>query len=135
MKKITTLSAFLLIATLLMAYPINTAHLPKQAKTFLKIYWPNMKIISADRTGTTYSVEMDDGATISFNAKGLWQQLENEYGLPTDFIPEQIYLYVRKNYETSVVTRVKRITTGYEVKLDSGFTFYFGKQGNLLKID
>lgn len=118
------------------AYPqIRPTQLPKITQTFLKHNWPGVSVGSASRNAKNYVVYMEDGTRMVFSLKGEWQEISNEYGIPTAYLPSNIHQYVSDNYETSLITGVKKMPKGYLVTITGDLRLRFGLTGAFIRLD
>lgn len=139
MKKILFVSIAFLMLTLSVDVNANLqirpTHLPKVTQTFLKHNWPGVSVSSASRTAKNYVVYMEDGTRMVFSLKGEWQEISNEYGIPTAYLPSNIHQYVSDTYETSLITGVKRMPKGYLVVITGDLRLRFGLTGAFIRLD
>ena len=89
--------------------PINPADLPQAARTFITATFPNDPIVLAERDKdllrTEYSVELQSGTEIDFDAKGDWEDVSCKHvagGVPASVIPQKVKEYVAANYPRPV---------------------------------
>lgn len=139
MKKI----LFVLISFLMLTYSVDAinisqirpTYLPKVTQTFLKHNWPGVSVSSASRNAKNYTVYMEDGTRMVFSLKGEWQEVNNEYGIPTAYLPSNIHQYVSDNYKTSLITGVKRMPKGFLVTITGDLRLRFAVSGAFIRLD
>ena len=76
-------------------------------------------------------------ATVDFNSKGQWYDIECHKGsVPSALVPSQITTYVKTNYSgRSIVKLEKQRRGGYEVELSDGLELKFDKNYKLVDLD
>ncbi|MBQ7710639.1 MAG: PepSY-like domain-containing protein [Bacteroidales bacterium] len=137
MKRLSTLLLTLLfVGTCAIAAngPINKKHLPKQAQTFIRDYWPNVEIIDAERDNGLYKVEMEDGTVLRFDNRGEWRSITNQYGFPTHYLPDGISEFIHSQYPSSYIARVIHNANGYIVILNSGLELQYDNGGHIQRV-
>lgn len=144
MKKI--LLSVLAIATLAVTptmaedVAITAQKLPGAAQKFLKDYFPQNKVVTAlhdrDFTDNDYSVYLDNGTKIEFDASGKWESVKNHNGqVPMSVLPVKIAGYIAKHYPSTGVEEVERKRYGYELELVNGLEVKFNSEGHFLGLD
>lgn len=114
---------------------IRPTQLPRVTQTFLKHNWPGISVSSAARNAKNYTVYMEDGTRLVFSLKGEWQEITNEYGIPTAYLPSNIHQYVSDTYETSLITGVKKMPKGYLVTITGDLRLRFSYSGAYIRLD
>lgn len=134
---------FILISVLMLSVADNVSakphirptQLPRVTQTFLKHNWPGISVSSAARNAKNYTVYMEDGTRLVFSLKGEWQEITNEYGIPTAYLPSNIHQYVSDTYETSLITGVKKMPKGYLVTITGDLRLRFSYSGAYIRLD
>lgn len=121
-------------------YPIPVDQLPANVKAFAQQYFPDLKIIYAEKdndfSGNTYEIRLSDGTKIEFDRKGRWDKVDcNINAVPQALVPETIAAYVKANFPDNVITMVDKERYGYEIELSNDLELKFNKRGNLLRMD
>lgn len=114
--------------------------LPKQAKEFVKQYFPNEKIsyikIDEEILETTYDIVFVSGTEVEFNKEGIWKEVDCKYNaVPEGILPQNIAAYVKQNFPESFVTQIEKKRYRYEVELSNRLDMEFDKDGNFIRID
>lgn len=144
MKKI--LLSVLAVATLAVTptmaedVAITAQKLPGAAQKFLKTYYATNKVVTAvhdrDVTDNDYTVVLDDGTKIEFDASGKWESVKNRNGkLPAGIVPTKIAGYVAEHYPSIGIEKIERKRYGYEVELTNDLDMKFGSDGRFLGLD
>lgn len=80
-----------------------------------------------------------DGSEIEFDYLGNWEDVDCKYKAVPDsvieLIPVEIPNYVKANFPSTLITKVKVKTWGYELELNTGLELEFNKAGKFLRID
>ena len=142
--KILLLSLFVLFVSVACAEDdkrIATSELPTAAQQFIKKYFAKKKValakVDKELTSTTYEVVFTDGATVDFNSKGQWYDIEcRKESVPSALVPSQITTYVKANYSGRPIVKLeKQRRGGYEVELSDGLELKFDKNYKLVDLD
>lgn len=121
--------------------PINPSDLPAVARSFISKAFPNDPIVLAERDKdllrTEYSVNLQSGTEIDFDAKGEWRDVSCKHGsgVPASVVPKSVGSYVAANYPGQKIVEISRDRKKIEVELSSGLDLEFDANGNFLRID
>ena len=144
MKKI--LLSVLAVATLAVTptmaedVAISAHKLPGEAQKFLKTHYANNKVVTAvhdkDITDNDYTVVLDDGTKIEFDASGKWESVKSRSGkIAAGIVPDKIAGYVAEHYPSIGIEKIERKRYGYEVELTNDLDMKFGSDGRFLGLD
>ena len=144
MKKI--LLSALAIATLAVTptmaedVAITAQKLPQEAQKFLNTHFVQNKVVSAmhdrDISDNDYTVILDDGTKIEFDASGKWESVKNHNGkIPAGVIPTAIQGYVAEHYPSIGIEKIERKRYGYEVELTNDLDMKFSSSGKFIGLD
>ncbi len=144
MKKI--LLSALAIATLAVTptmaedVAITADKLPQGAQKFLKSYFADNKVVAAshdkDISDNDYTVILDDGTKIEFDATGKWESVKNRNGkMPAGIVPVKIQGYITEHFASAGIEKIERKRYGYEVELTNDLDLKFGSDGRFIGID
>ena len=144
MKKI--LLSALAIATLAVTptmaedVAITAKKLPEAAQKFLKSNFAQSTVVSAmhdrDISDNDYTVLLDNGTKIEFDASGKWESVKNQAGkIPAGIVPVKIAGYIMEHYPSVKVEKIERKRYGYEVELTNDLDLKFGSDGRFIGID
>lgn len=123
MKK-TVLGLSLMIATVAFVscddekvVPVN--EIPATSQAFLDTYFDGYSINKVEKEGTQYSVSLQGGVEVDFNAQGDWTEVDGSDGvvIPTGFILEPIVAYVMGEYPNDKINGIEKKVSGYDVDL------------------
>ncbi len=116
--------------------------LPLPARNFITKYFvkPQIDYIKIDNEmleSKKYEVALKDGTEIDFDKKGEWMEVDAKKGkVPTALIPTFVTDYLKvNNFTKEHVTKIERDRKGCEVKLNTGLSFEFNKNGKFRKAD
>ena len=144
MKKI--LLSMLAVATLAVTptmaedVAITAKRLPEAAQKFLKSNFAQSKVISAthdrDFGDNDYSVLLDNGTKIEFDATGKWESVKSKNAkIPAGVIPVKIAGYIAEKYPSCTIEKIERKRYGYEVELNNDLDLRFGTDGRFIGLD
>ena len=113
--------------------------MPKAVQEFVQKNFSNDKVQNvekghnADKT-EKYTLFFTNGNMIAFDNQGNWTEIDMQTGaVPTSTVPANITSYVSKNYSGAKIMQIMKNQNGYMVKLSSGTSLNFDKDGKLLK--
>ena len=143
MKRIIISLAFILgVATVVSAdeRTINVGHMPRVALEFLRSYYADSLITSANVElgvlDTDYEVKLADGTEIDFDRRGEWTEITNRRaGVTPKVLPLKITDYVKEHYPDAHYIKIERSSRKYEVKLTNGLELLFSLDGKMLGFD
>ncbi|MBQ5647556.1 MAG: PepSY-like domain-containing protein, partial [Alistipes sp.] len=119
---------------------ITAKKLPEAAQKFLKANFAQNKVVSAmhdkDVSDNDYTVILDNGTKIEFDASGKWESVKNQAGkIPAGIVPTKIAGYVAEHFSGARIEKIERKRYGYEVELTNGLDVKFGSDGRFIGID
>ena len=118
-----------------------TAHkLPQEAQKFLSDHFSQNKVVSArhdrDITDNDYTVILDNGTKIEFDASGKWESVKNNNGkMAAGVVPVAIQGYITEHYPSLGIEKIERKRYGYEVELTNDIDLKFDSKGKFVGID
>lgn len=120
--------------------PITEKELPAKAQAFIKQHFSKEKVTRAiedkEFFGSDYKAYLSNGASIDFDDKGDWEEVENKTGaVPASLIPKTITAYLAKNYKNQKVTQIDKSRGGYEITLADTTELEFDAKGSFVRID
>lgn len=111
--------------------PINS--LPKNAQLFIKQIYPQAQIWSVEKDGLKYEVKLSNGASIDFNVKGDWINIDGEFnGIPENILPIEVVNTLKTTYTNSIIIDVEKEWGNYKIKLNNMMEVYISKNGQLI---
>lgn len=136
----------MLPATLLMSSCMDDvvtrdmAQLPEPARQFVQKYFSQHHIsyIKIDRElfSTEYKVVLTNGDELEFDADGEWKEVEcKRTSVPVVMIPQEVDRYLKDNFPTDSVEKIKRTSRIIEVELNNGLEVIFDADGNFKRMD
>lgn len=118
---------------------ITMNELPSQARTFISTYWPNVEATALLKEthgcSTEFKVILADATTIDFDKKGVWEDVENNVGIPTGFILKPITDYVAQHFSGAQIIEISKDKKNFDVELNTGINLVFDVNGNFKRID
>lgn len=116
--------------------------LPLSARNFINKYFPkpevtHIKIGKEVMESKKYEVLLTNGTEIDFDSKGSWLEVDARKGkVPEALVPTFVKDYLKaNNFTKEFVTKVERERKATEVKLNTGLSFKFDKNGKFRKAD
>ncbi|MDE5886127.1 MAG: PepSY-like domain-containing protein [Muribaculaceae bacterium] len=122
-------------------YSRDASILPTAAKTTIsKNFKADVSLIKIEKTLghiKEYEVILTDGTEISFDSKGNWENIEtpNNKSVPSNFIPNSISEFVKKNQSGAKIVGIEKDHNGYDIELSNGIEMKFDKNGNFKRYD
>lgn len=144
MKKLVSLVSFmLLIVSVACARDKVTRDvslLPAGAQEMIQKYFPNSEIsyLKIDKRlfrTEGYEVVLTGGTELEFDVKGQWKEVESLQTVPDNIVPESIRKYIKQNYGSQGIKKIKHNRRGYELDLTNGMEMEFDNMGNFLRLD
>ena len=119
---------------------IPVEQLPASAKTFVKKYFPQATIEYATKDtefmDTTYEVRLSDGTEVDFDKKGNWDNVDcKTKAVPASLVPAAIAQYVKAHYPNTVIVKIDKERSGYDIELSNDLDLKFNSKGKLIGID
>ncbi len=119
---------------------IKADRLPDAAQKFLKTHFAQNSVVVAthdkDITDNDYTVMLDNGIKIEFDATGKWESVKSRSGkMPAGVVPVKIQGYITEHYPTSGVEKIERKRYGYEVELTNDLDLRFDLNGKFVGLD
>lgn len=120
--------------------PVRFEQLPKAAQKFVKVNFPENKVLSASKDDDLmfpeYEVVLDNGTSLDFKNDGSLEKLKSsQAGVPAAIIPLKIREYVSVHYPQVKYLEYEVDKTGYEVKISNGLELRFNTSFHLVDID
>jgi len=141
-KMFAALAMATLLITPAMAWEvaITKQQLPAEAQAFLKKNFAKNEVVVAthdkDVTDNDYTVILNDGTKVEFNASGKWESVKNKNAkIPASIIPVQIANFVNAQYAGANIVQIESKRFGYEVELSNDLELKFVKAGRCVGID
>lgn len=145
MKKVMTLIVCLLAVQLSTAVPddkpIAFTQLPAKAQQMIKEHFPehSIALVKMDNElfDKSYEVFFTNGNKVEFDKGGIWTEVDCKHNqLPEELVPEQIRIYVSKNYSGVNIYKIEKESRNrHEVSLTNGMDLKFDAAFNLIGID
>ena len=119
---------------------ITAQRLPQEAQKFLKVHFAQSNVVSAmhdrDVSDNDYTVVLDDGTKIEFDASGKWESVKSPSGkMPVGVVPTAIQGYITQHYPSLGIEKIERKRYGYEVELTNDLDMKFSKSGKFIGLD
>lgn len=119
---------------------ITKQQLPAEAQAFLKKNFAKSEVVVAthdkDVTDNDYTVILNDGTKVEFNASGKWESVKSKAAkIPATVIPAQIANFVKAQYAGASIVQIESKRFGYEVELSNDLELKFDKAGRCVGID
>lgn len=119
---------------------INKGQLPAEAQQFINEHFNGVDLTYAkeerDILRKSYEVRLANGVKIEFNDKGVWEDVDCQFGeVPAEIIPEAIRKSINDNFAGVKVLSIERNRNNYELKLSNRLEVKFDKDFNIYDID
>lgn len=119
---------------------ITAQKLPEAAQQFLHNNFAQNKVVVAsydrDFIAKEYTVLLDNGTKIEFDATGKWEKIKNKQGnLPISITPKPIVEFIQQRYKGGNITKIERSNGFYEVELMGDIELKFDRNFNCVDID
>lgn len=119
---------------------IRYGKLPAAARSFIEEYFPDCKAVHAEREkddgSKEYTVRLDDGTELEFDARGSWTSVDCKFSLlPAGIIPEAIRADLAARYPDAAVYKIERQLGGYELSLSNAKQLIYASDGTFVRED
>ena len=119
---------------------IDEWELPKTARDFISMNFPQQKILKITREGTgiekEYEAFLDNSVKIEFDNLGYWKEVDGKNtAISTKFILRNILEYIEDKYPNEKIGKIEKDPEKYEVELLNGIQLEFNLKGKFLRID
>ena len=116
--------------------------LPQKARTFINQHFGNTSVsnIKMDnamsQNNRKYEVMFANGAEVEFDQNGDWKEIDTRgQAIPTAIIPMNVGDYVKTNYATQSINKIKKDGNEVKVELNNNVKLKFDKDGRFKKMD
>ena len=133
MKKILTILA--IFSSILIAddWKVDPNELPKSTIDFINKFFPNNRIILAERDRKKYEIVLENGVELEFFINGELKEVEGNYvAVPPEILPKTVANTVSVTFPNTTITKIKKKWNLYEVKLNNSMALYIDVNGQLL---
>ena len=133
MKKILTILA--IFSSILIAddWKVDPNELPKSTIDFINKFFPNNRIILAERDRKKYEIVLENGVELEFFINGELKEVEGNYvAVPPEILPKTVANTVAVTFPNTTITKIKKKWNLYEVKLNNSISLYIDVNGQLL---
>ena len=115
--------------------PITFQQLPQKAQQFINTHFSGVEVLSAT-VDDDYEVYLANGTKVEFTMQGEWKEVKCPgAAVPAAIIPAAISKYVKANFPNTIIVKIDKKYSGYEVELNTDIELKFDKNGNLVGID
>ena len=133
MKKVLIL--LIIFSSVLFAdeWKINPNELPKSAIDFINKFFPNNRIILAERDRKKYEIVLENGVELEFFINGELKEVEGNYvAIPPEILPKTVANTVAMTFPNTIITKIEKKWNLYEIKLNNSMELYIDVNGQLL---
>lgn len=122
-------------------YTHDVSVLPDAARTLIADnFKAQVSVVKVDKDFgriSDYEAVMTDGAEISFDRQGSWDNIETDRAgsVPATLVPQTIREYVARTQHGMRIVGIDKERHGYDVELSNGVEMRFDKTGNFLSYD
>ncbi len=133
MKKVLILLVIFSFVLFADEWKINPNELPKSAIDFINKFFPNNRIILAERDRKKYEIVLENGVELEFFINGEFKEVEGNYvAVPPEILPKTVANTVSVTFPNTTITKIKKKWNLYEVKLNNSMALYIDVNGQLL---
>ena len=112
---------------------INPKTLPTPATELIERCWSSKILDKAFKDENGFEVLFTDRTVLNFDVSGNWTEMRRPRGLPACAIPSHINRIVDEQLNPLYITHIKKLQTGFEVKLDDGQVVEFDRFGEIIE--
>ena len=114
-------------------WKINPNELPKSAIDFINKFFPNNRIILAERDRKKYEIVLENGVELEFFINGELKEVEGNYvAIPPEILPKTVANTVAMTFPNTIITKIEKKWNLYEIKLNNSMELYIDVNGQLL---
>ncbi|MBW5397206.1 PepSY-like domain-containing protein [Brachyspira pilosicoli] len=133
MKKVFIL--LIIFSSILVAddWKVDPNELPQSTIDFINNFFPNNRIILAERDRKKYEIVLENGVELEFFINGEFKEVEGNYvAVPPEILPKTVANTVSVTFPNTTITKIKKKWNLYEVKLNNSMALYIDVNGQLL---
>lgn len=114
-------------------WKVDPNELPQSAIDFINKFFPNNRIILAERDRKKYEIVLENGVELEFFINGELKEVEGNYvAVPPEILPKTVANTVSVTFPNTTITKIKKKWNLYEVKLNNSIALYIDVNGQLL---
>lgn len=119
---------------------IHQTELPMEIQHYLKMHFPNNKVIKVEEDkgyySTSYEIKLQNDIELEFDGVVI-KEIDSDTRLPNSVIMPSIIEFVAINYPNSYIKEWERNDKGtkQQVKLNNGLELEFNRIGQFIKLD
>ena len=114
-------------------WKVDPNELPQSAIDFINKFFPNNRIILAERDRKKYEIVLENGVELEFFINGELKEVEGNYvAVPPEILPKTVANTVSVTFPNTTITKIKKKWNLYEVKLNNSMAIYIDVNGQLL---
>lgn len=114
-------------------WKVEPNELPQSAIDFINKFFPNNRIILAERDRKKYEIVLENGVELEFFINGELKEVEGNYvAVPPEILPKTVANTVSVTFPNTTITKIKKKWNLYEVKLNNSMALYIDVNGQLL---
>ena len=114
-------------------WKVDPNELPQSAIDFINKFFPNNRIILAERDRKKYEIVLENGVELEFFINGELKEVEGNYvAVPPEILPKTVANTVSVTIPNTTITKIKKKWNLYEVKLNNSMALYIDVNGQLL---
>ena len=133
MKKVLILLAIFSSVLIADDWKVDPNELPQSTIDFINKFFPNNRIILAERDRKKYEIVLENGVELEFFINGELKEVEGNYvAVPPEILPKTVANTVAITFPNTIITKIKKKWNLYEVKLNNSMALYIDINGQLL---
>lgn len=111
-------------------WKVDPNELPQSAIDFINKFFPNNRIILAERDRKKYEIVLENGVELEFFINGELKEVEGNYvAVPPEILPKTVANTVSVTFPNTTITKIKKKWNLYEVKLNNSMALYIDVNG------
>ena len=122
------------------AAPAQAQALPEAINAFIQKHFPGSTVTYVetdhDMGGLQYDVTLNDGTQVDFTPNNDWDKVDcHTKAVPAALVPAAIAGYVKANFQSTLITKIDKEPSGYEIELSNGVDLKFAPNGQFMGVD
>lgn len=124
--------SYLLCGSLYADMVVPASSLPKNAQDFVSNNFKNVQIVYVEQDFDSFEVRLSNGAKVDFYRDGNWKEVESYNGIDLSLLPVQISKTIQTTYPNTIVLKIEKEWSGYEIKLSNMLKVYINESGQII---
>ena len=114
-------------------WKVDPNELPQSTIDFINKFFPNNRIILAERDRKKYEIVLENGVELEFFINGEFKEVKGNYvAVPPEILPKTVANTVAMTFPNTIITKIEKKWNLYEIKLNNSMELYIDVNGQLL---